>query len=177
MFCPRMSDEMNYIDLMFPDLLPEDPMISNLLPKEMPQPLPSYHDIKSISDRLEHLELVANTHSLQLKVERIKRQRLRASLKQYKRDAITPSADITSLQQTVTFNYEQQTTTNYQLGGELDKLSTLTFRCLSRTQQLMSNIIPRVASSPDDYNLMMQQLDEIGRTIQQFRVIYQVSYV
>ena len=107
-----MSDEMNYIDLMFPDLLPEDPMISNLLSKEMPQPLPSYHDIKSISDRLEHLELVANTHSLQLKVERIKRQKLRASLKQYKRDAITPSADITSLQQTVTFNYEQQTTTN-----------------------------------------------------------------
>ena len=172
-----MTDDLNYIDLMFPDLLPEDPMINNLISMETPQLLPSSHDIKTISDRLENLEIVTNTHSLRIEVERVKRQKLRSSLKQFKHDAFTPSADMASLRQTVTFNYDQQTTTNYQLGGKLDKLSTLTFRCLSRMQQLLTTVIPRIASSPDDYNSIMQQLDEIGRTIQQFRVYHQVSYV
>ena len=74
-----MTDNLIYsIDEMFPDLFPEDPMINNLISAEPPQLLPSSHDIKTISDRLENLELTANTHSLQIKVERMKRQKLRS---------------------------------------------------------------------------------------------------
>ena len=82
-------------------------MTNNLISMESPQLLPSSPDIKIINDRLENLEIATNTYSLRIEV---KRQKLRSSLKQFKHDAFTPSADIASFRQIVTFNYDQQNT-------------------------------------------------------------------
>ena len=173
-----MSNSLNYnIDDIFPDLFPEDPMIDNVISAEPPQLLVPSYEIKTINDRLENLELTANTNSLQIRVERMKRQKLRSSLRQFRHDASTLSADIASLKQTIMLSNDQQNTINYQFGGELDRSSTMTFRSLSRMQYLLAAIISRVTSSPEDYDNLAQHLDEICRTIQHFRVNHQVSYV
>ena len=56
-----MNKELNYVDLICPDLLPEDPIFANLFPIEAAQPLPSVQDLKLITDRLANLEIASNT--------------------------------------------------------------------------------------------------------------------
>ena len=55
-FYYRMNDELNYVDLICPDLFLEDPIFANLFPIEAAQPLPSVQELKLITDRLESLE-------------------------------------------------------------------------------------------------------------------------
>ena len=173
-----MNDNLTYnIDDLFPDLFLEGPLTDNIINAEPPQLQPSPHEVKTIIDRLENLELTTNTHSLQIQVERMKRQKLRSALRQFRHDASTLAADIASVRQTIMLNYEQQNAVNYQLGGEIDRSSTVTFRGLSRVQHLLAIIVSRVTSSPEDYDILAQHLDEICRTIQHFRIEHQVSYV
>ena len=116
-----MDSELNYDDLLCPDLLIEDPILTNLFPIEVARPPPPIPELKLITDRLESLEIAMNTQSLRIEIERTKRQKLRASLDQIKSNLVYPSPGIDSLQQAFEFNYAQQNTTNFQLGGEIDK--------------------------------------------------------
>ena len=65
-----MNNELNYVDLIYPDLLPEDPIFAKLFPIEAAQPLPSVQDLKLITDSLANLEIASNTQSLRIEVER-----------------------------------------------------------------------------------------------------------
>ena len=72
---------------------------------------------------------------------------------------------------------EHQNAINYQLDGETARTSILTFRCLSRTHQIMAALVPCVTMpSKDNYELCLM-LQELNRTIQQFGVHFAASYV
>ena len=171
-----MIDNLLY-DIDFPNLFPEDLVTDNLLTVENTQlkSLPS--DLKIINDRLENLEVLVNTQSLRIEVERVKRQKLRSSMRQLKHETSISYPKVVALKQIMDNNSAQQNTTNYQLGGEIDRLSTLMVRCLSRMQQILMSVVPCVIVAPDDYHDIMRLLEEIGRTLQQLCVYQQTSYV
>ena len=156
----ELFDGINFSDLFVPE--PQLPMITPA-EEELIRILPS--ELKAMNARIEHLERALSIQSLKLDVERAKRQKLRLTIKphQCEMPALRPEA----LQQSIEANLMYQNTINYQLGSDLDKLTTLAFRCLSRMQQLMTFILPCVPVTSSDHPDVTCLLEEIGRTLQQ----------
>jgi len=163
-----ISDLLNDSD--FPDLFNDGFLVPNITPadKELITMLPS--ELKAINDRIERLEIALNTQTLRLELERAKRQKLASIVKQRRHE--THVTHLEALQQLTETNYVHQEAINYQLGGSIDHLSTVTFRCLSRTQQLLSYAFSCIPITPSDHPDVTCLLEEIGRTLQQL-CIYQ----
>jgi len=163
-------------DLDFPDLFTRESAVPNLTPaeEELIRMLPS--ELKAINARIDRLETALNTQTLRLELERAKRQKLRIAMKQHRHE--TPAFHPEAQKQLIETNLMRQEAINYQLGGDIDRLNTLAFRCLSRMQQLMSFVLPCVLVTPNDYPDVTCLLEEIGRTLQQLCVHRQpVPYV
>ena len=112
-----------------------------------------------------------------MEVERTKRQRLQATVKQLRRDLILANDDILMLKNEITQLREYQNSVNYQLNNDNARTSTLAFRCLSRISQVLAGLAlkgtPMSTSSPESEIL----LHELDLTIRQFGICYQASYV
>ena len=170
-----MTDDL-FDGIDFPDLFITEPVIPNITPteEELIKILPS--ELKAINARIEHLERALNTQSLRIEVERAKRQKLRIAMKQRRHEI--PALQPEALKQLIDANFMHQDTVNYQLGGDIDRLNTLAFRCLSRMQQLMSFVLPCILVTPSDHPDVTCLLEEIGRTLQQLCVHRQTtSYI
>jgi len=152
----------------FPDLFNDELLIPNITStdKELITMLPS--ELKAINDRIERLEMALSTQTLRLELERAKRQKLGSLVKQRRHE--TPVTHLEALKQSIETNHMYQETINYQLGGSIDHLSTVMFRCLSRTQQLLSYAFPCIPITPSDHPDVTCLLEEIGRTLQQLCV-------
>ena len=128
-----MEDNL-YNDLDFPDLfntVPAFPILTQA-EEELIRILPS--ELKAINARIEHLERGLSAQSLRLEIERAKRQKLRLSVKPSQ--SKTSALHLGILRQSIEANFVHQNTINYQLQGDVDRLNTLTFRCLSRMQNI-----------------------------------------
>ena len=151
-------------DLDFPDLFNDEPIVPNITPneEEIMKILPS--ELKAINARIDRLEATLSTQTLRLELERAKRQKLRLLMKPRRPEiaVLHPEA----LKQLIEANFAHQEMINYQLGGNIDRLNSITFRCLSRTQQLLSYVLPCIAITPSDYPDVTCLLEEIGRTLQ-----------
>ena len=80
-----------------PDLLHEEPMLNDLFQiDDLIAPV-THPDIVEINRRLDHLSLETNTQGLRIAVERAKRQRLQATIRQVRQDLSLPCPDITIL--------------------------------------------------------------------------------
>jgi len=158
-----------YDDLDFPELLNMTPAFPIITPadEELLKILPS--ELKALNARLEYLEKGLSVQSLRLEIERAKRQKLSLSIKPTQTE--TSSFQLDNLKQTMDTNFMHQNTINFQLQGDTDRLNTLTFRCLSRMQQLLSFILPNVTITPSDQPDTTILLEEIGRTLQQLCVL------
>ena len=159
-----MEDNL-YDDLDFPDLfntVPAFPIITQA-EEELIRVLPS--ELKAINARIERLERALSTQSLRLEIERAKRQKLRLAVKpsRYETPAFHPDA----LRQSIETNFVHQNAVNYQMQGDIDKLNTLTFRCFSRMQQLLTFVLSSIPITSSDHPDTTSLLEEIGRTIQQ----------
>ena len=170
-----MTDDL-FDNIDFPNLFSTEPVIPNITQaeEELIKILPS--ELKAINARIEQLEVALNTQSLRIEVERAKRQKLRIAMKQRRHEipALRPEA----LKQLIDANFMHQDAVNYQLGGDIDWLNTLAFRCLSRMQQLMSFVLPCILVTPGDHPDVTRLLEEIGRTLQQLCIHRQTtSYV
>jgi len=152
----------------FPDLFSDESPALNITPadKDLITMLPS--ELKAMNDRIERLEIALNTQTLRLELERAKRQKLASIMKQRRYE--TPVTQLEALQQLTETNYIHQEAINYQIGGSIDHLSTVMFRCLSRTQQLLSYALPCIPITPSDHPDVTCLLEEIGRTLQQLCV-------
>ena len=71
-------------DILITDNFPEVSLFNDVFSLEPPFMTPSQLDLVKMNSRLEHLSLEINTQSLRIEVERAKRQKMRASLKQLK---------------------------------------------------------------------------------------------
>jgi len=147
-------------DFLAPNVASADKDLLSMLPAE----------IKALNDRVERLEIALNTQTLRLELERSKRQKLALTSKHRRQE--TPVPQLETLQQLINTNQVYQEAINYQIGGSIDHLSTVMFRCLSRTQQLLSFAFPCIPITPSDQPDVTSLLEEIGRTLQQLHVHY-----
>ena len=136
--------------------------------KDLMSMLPA--EIKALNDRVERFEIALNTQTLRLEVERSKRQKLALTLKHQRQETTAPQVE--ALQRMIDTNQVYQEAVNFQIGGSIDHLSTVMFRCLSRTQQLLSFAFPCIPITPSDQPDVTSLLEEIGRTLQQLCVHY-----
>ena len=130
--------------LALPDLLPEEPILNDLF-QINDLIVPATHpDIVELNRRLDHLSLETNTQRLRIAVERAKRQRLQATIRQVKQDLSIPCPDIAILKNELEHMREHQNAINYQLDGETARTNTLLFRSLSRICQILIALVPCV---------------------------------
>jgi len=155
-------------DFNFPDLFTDEPITPNITQAdaELIRMLPV--ELKAINDRIARLETALNIQTLRLELERTKRQKLGAIMKQRRPE--TPIIYPDALKRLVETNFTHQETINYQLGDGIDRLSTVSFRCLSRVQQIMSYVVPCVPVTSSDHPDVTCLLEEIGRSLQQLCV-------
>ena len=165
------------MDPALPDLLPEGSLFDDIFPSENPSVTVTHPDIVALNSRLDHLSLETNTQALRIKVERAKRQRLSATVRQVKQNMLLSCPDIASLKDDVEVMQGNQNAINYQLEGEITNMNVMTFRCLSRMHQIITFLLSHVMLPPDNNFELTQMLHELSRTLQQFRVDYSVSYV
>ena len=114
------------------DIFLESPFLPDIFPMEPPRSKPSYLDLATLNSQMEHLSLTVNTQSLRIEVERAKRQKMRATIKQLRREMNNPCSEIASLRQEVSTIYENQNTNSYYLDGELTRINSMSFRCFAR---------------------------------------------
>ena len=156
----ELFDDVDFSNLFIPE--PQFPVITPA-EEELIRILPS--ELKAINARIEHLERALSIQTLKLDVERAKRQKLRLAIRPHQCEI--PALRPEPLQQSIEANLMYQNAINYQLGNDLDRLNTLTFRCMSRMQQLMTFVLPCIRVTSSDHPDVNCLLEEIGRTLQQ----------
>ena len=164
-------------DPALPDLLPEEPLLDDLFHLNDPTVAITHPDIVALNQRLDHLSLETNTQGLRIGVERAKRQKLRTTIRQVRQDMLLICPDIMSVRNDIETMRGSQNAVNYQLDGEITRLNTLTFRCLSRMDQIIALLLPYVTMPSDSSYELHQMLQELARTIQQFSMNYAASHV
>ena len=125
-----------------PDLLPEGSLFDNIFPSENPSVTITHPNIVAPNSRLDHLSLETNTWALRIEVEKAKRQRLHATVRQVKQNNLLPCPDIASLKYDVEAMQGNQNAINYQLEGEITNMNVMTFRCLSQMHQIITFLPP-----------------------------------
>jgi len=164
-------------DALLPDLIAEGSLLDNLFNFDDITLPPVQPDLTAVNRQLESLTIDGNTHSLQLKIERMKRRQLRSSLRTVEQAVQRPCMDAASLRQELTMTQEQQNSINYQFEGDIVALRALTFRCLTRMYQVMAKLLSRTICTPDDDFEMSQMMLEIAQTFQQLHSYNMASYV
>jgi len=163
-------------DTTLPDLIPEDPIFEDLLHLDDWMTFTSYPDIVGLSSKMDSLTIESNTLGLRTEIERAKRQRLQASLRQARRDLATTKQELIEIRSELQQFKDVQNTINYQLDGENARTNTLAFRSLTRISELLTTMIPGAPLSPTssyEANILLQ---ELTTTIQHFGVHYATSY-
>jgi len=163
-------------DPVLPDLFPEEPVYDEIfqiddLIMSTPQP-----EITDLSRKFELLTVDTNTHGLRIEIERSKRQRLQATIKQLRQDLTIANADIMMLKNEITQLRDHQNNVNYYLDNENARTNTLSFRSLSRIGQILALVPNRTQPSETDPEVETL-LQELNNTIRQFGVYYLASHV
>jgi len=164
-------------DPALPDLIPEDYLFDDLLNVDNTTTLITPSDVDELNRKLDSLIIECNTLNLRLEIERTKRQRLQATVRQLKRDAVAPSPSLIEIRNELSEFKRQQDATNYLLDGENARTNTLTFRSVSRICQLLTTMMPGTAMPPESIPEVKILLHELSLTAQQFGVYYATSYV
>jgi len=164
-------------DPTLPNLLPEDPLPSDLFQiDDMIAPI-THPDIVALNQKLDNLSLETSTQGLRVAVERAKRQRLQTTVRQVRQNLSTICPDVAKIRNDMEVMQDHQNTINFQLDGETARTSTLAFRSLSRIYQLLAVIVPCMILPSKDNHEVVVLMQELNRTIQQFGVYYTASYV
>jgi len=126
---------------------------------------------------LDNLIIESNTQGLRLEIERAKRQRLQASVRQVRRDLAIPCPELAEIRTELNQFKEFQNVVNYQLDGENARTNTLAFRSLSRICEILAALIPTASLSPESSPEVKILLQELTTTIHHFGVHYAVPHV
>ena len=164
-------------DPALPDLIPEDYLFDDLININNTTTLITPSDVDELKRKLDNLIIECNTLNLRLEIKRTKRQRLQATVRQLKRDAVAPSPSLLEIRNELSEFKRHQEASNYLLDGENTRTNTLTFRSVSRICQLLTTMLPGTAMPPESIPEVEILLHELSLTAQQFGVYYTTSYV
>jgi len=162
---------------MLPSLAPEEPIYDEVFQiEDLLAPLP-HPDMIELKRRIDILTIDVNTQGLRLEVERSKRQRLQAIVRQLKRDLLPFCPDIQMLKTDLTQLREYQNSVNFQLDNDNARTNTLSFRSLSRIAQILTTFIPVNLPPSESSAEIRVLLQELSNTIKQFGIYYVTASV
>ena len=164
-------------DPVLPNLIPEEPVYEDLFQLNDLMTTIPYPEISDLNHKLELLTIDANTHGLRIEVERAKRQRLQATVKQMRQDLALVNADIVMLKNEIAHLRDHQNSVNFQMDNDNARTSTLSFRSLSRISQILLTLVPKGTPIPESSFETEILLRELNQTIRQFGVYYHASHV
>ena len=160
---------MNPSDLISPLSEETCPLISNeITDLEFNNLFPTYQDLNQLTDRINRLDIDMNTHNLRLELERMKRRKLRASFNNIKQEIHPHNDEINRIQYDLSTQQERVGALDMIFNSEIARLSSLTYRSLSRIHHLIITILPYLSMPPDNHFETAQLANELLRTIQQF---------
>jgi len=164
-------------DPTLPSLVSEEPIYDEVFQIEDLLTPVSHPDVIELKRKLDLLTVEINTQGLRLEVEKSKRQRLQATVRQLRRDLSLPCPDIQILRNELTQLREYQNSINYQLDNENARTNTLSFRSLSRIGQILTTFIPSNFPLSESNSEIEVLLQELHNTIRQFGVYYLAAHV
>jgi len=175
MFSDIMTSLSN--DPTLPDLIPEDYLFDGLLGVDSVAIPNTPSDVNELRRKFDSLTIECNTLHLRLEIERAKRQRMQASLRQIRRDLTIMNPEIATIKNELKHFKDSQNTINYNLDGENARTNTLAFRSLARMSELLTTVIPGTSLTPASSHEAKILLQELITTIQHFGVHYAASSV
>jgi len=161
------------IDPTPPNLLShEEPIYDELFQLDnliAPTPLP---EIVELGRKIDSLTIEVNTLNLRLELERTKRQHLQTTMRQLRRDKTSLNSDVQTIRSELLQLRDQQTTINYQLDNQNARTNALSFRSMSRIDQILAALVPNSFLSTETRTELMILLKELANTVQHFGMIY-----
>ena len=102
---------------------------------------------------------------------------MRTSLRQLKQEVSSPCPDTIPLRHEISALQNNQNATSYYLEGEIVRMNPLSFRCFSRMHQILVSLLPYTSMPSSAHVELIQLANEFARTLQQFRVFTETTYV
>ena len=123
----------------------------------------------ALTTQVEQLNIDIHTQSLRVEVERVKRQKLRATLKRVSREVIPSNHILFQVRHDMAIMQEQVITIRCLYESEIARLGILSYRCFSRLHQLLISITIYISMSAIDHTELSQLVYEFLRTTQLFK--------
>ena len=127
---------------------------------------PSPDDVSLLTKQVEHLNLEVSTHGLKAEIEKLKRRRLKTTLKQVRLETIPMSHILAQVQSENLTLKEQLSTSSHIHFSKRAWLGVLTHCCLSRIPQILISLIPYVPMSPGEHHEVSQLTYRLLRAAQ-----------
>ena len=164
-------------DPTLPNLISDDYLLDDLFSANNVAIPDTPSVVNGLKLKVEGLTIECNTLHLRLEIERAKRQRIQASLRQIRRDLTIMNPEIAAIKNELKHFKDSQNSINYNLDGENVRTNTLAFRSLTRVSELLTTMVPCTSLTPASSHEAKILLQELITTIQHFGVHYAASFV
>jgi len=149
----------------FDDLL-NDPF--PIFPEPLPTPI---EDIVHLSQRLDQLSIETNTVNIKLELEKIKRRRLRKSLRQANDEILALKNELIRCNQDNIALNEHLASMSQTIFSEIACLTQRTHICLGRIHHMMVSVVPHIPMAETDHYDVAQQAVELLHALHLIRVV------
>ena len=130
---------------------------------------PSSEDVLAFTKQVEHLNLEVNTQGLKVEIGKLKRQRLRTTLKRVKQESIRTQRILLQLKNDNDSLKKQLSNSSNIHASEQARLRIMTHCCFSRLHQILISVIPYIQMSAGEHHAVSQLTYELLRAIQQIK--------
>jgi len=147
-------------ELLYPNLsFPEPPVI-----------VPTMNDLNILTCRMDQLDVDLNTQNLRNKLEKNKRQKLSATVKNIEREVALLTKTITQTKNNIATLTQQVENLTCQYNRDMAQLATVNYRCLSRMHNIIIATLPYINMPPQNHEDLAQMAYELLRTIYQLPI-------
>ena len=137
---------------------------------EPPVIVPTMNDINILTGRMDQLDIDLNTQDLRNKLEKHKRQKLNAMVKNIEREVSLLTKIISQTKNEITSLSQQVENLTCQYNRDMAQLATVNYRCLSRMHNIIIATLPYINMPPMTHEDLAQMAYELLRTIYQLPI-------
>ena len=109
---------------------------------------PIHQDLAQLTERMSRIDVDQNTHDLRIELERMKRRKLSASVNNIRKEIFPNNNMVTQIQFGLSTLQERVGAIDILYNNEMARISSLTYRSLSRIHHLFITILPYLTMKP-----------------------------
>jgi len=130
---------------------------------------PSTDDMIILSNNIAQLTVDVNTQNLKIELEKLKRQKLGATIRRLKSDLLSLHQTVEQVQIDNKIIKEQLSALSNTMFSEMACMSARTHCCLSRLHQLLITVVPYITMPVETHHETSQLIYELLRAVQLLR--------